>query len=54
MSNTSKKRTRAEAEFAAVTKPAPKPGPTVVAAEDKTAKLKALRLAKEASERAKN
>ena len=53
MSDTSKKRTRAEAEFAAVTKPVSKVGPSHVEAEDKTAKLKALRLAKEAADKAK-
>ena len=51
MSDTSKQRTRAEAEFAAVTKqPVNAKGAPVLAGE-KTTRLKALRQAKEAAEK---
>ena len=50
MSDTSKQRTRAEAEFAAVTKqPVNAKGAPVT--DEKTTRLKALRQAKEAAEK---
>jgi len=48
MSDTSKQRTRAEAEFAAVTK---QPVNAKGATDEKTTRLKALRQAKEAAEK---
>ena len=51
MSDTSKQRTRAEAEFAAVTKQLVNAKGAPVQADEKTTRLKALRQAKEAAEK---
>jgi hypothetical protein len=51
MSDTSKQRTRAEAEFAAVTKQPVNAKGAPVLADEKTTRLKALRQAKEAAEK---
>ena len=53
MPDKSKERQRAEAEFAAVMRQA-KPAPAPVKPEDQTAKLKALRLAKEAADKSRD
>ncbi len=53
MPDQSKQRQRAEAEFAAVIKQR-KVAPAPVEPEDQTATLKALRLAKEAADKARN
>ena len=51
MSDTSKQRTRAEAEFAAVTKQPVNAKGAPVQTDEKTTRLKALRQAKEAAEK---